>query len=65
MFAGNELIVGLWIVPVTLFIIVPLVILLTWGLAQILKPLVTIKKVEKTEETMVETGRYLSPSESS
>ncbi len=56
MFTGAELIVGLWLVPVTLFIIIPLVILLTWGIARLLKPLVSIKKAQKTEERVLETA---------
>ena len=54
MFTGSQLIVGLWVVPVTIFILIPLVILLTWGIARLLKPLVSFKKVQK-EEGVLET----------
>ena len=54
MFTGSQLIVGLWVVPVTIFILIPLVILLTWGIARLLKPLVSFKTVQK-EEGVLET----------
>jgi len=63
MFTGSQLIVGLWVVPVTIFILIPLVILLTWCIARLLKPLVSFKKVQKTEEGVLET-RELSASQS-
>lgn len=58
MFAGNELIVGLWFLPVIVFIIVPLVVLLTWSVACLFKPLLSIKSLQKQGEEGLEGQTY-------
>jgi len=58
MFGGNELIVGLWFVPVIVFIIAPLVILLTWSVVCLFKPLVGLKSLQKQGEEVLEGQAY-------
>ena len=41
MFGLNDLIVGLWAVPVTLCIITPLVILVVWLLARLARSIIS------------------------
>ena len=41
MFGLNDLVVGLWAVPVTLCIITPLVILVVWLLARLAKSIIS------------------------
>ena len=58
MFGGNQLIVGLWFVPVIVFIIAPLVILLAWSVVRLFKPLVGLKSLHKQGEDVLEGQAY-------
>lgn len=58
MFGATELIVGLWLVPVTLFILIPLVMLCTWSVIRLIKTLFVVKEPKKQTEEALEGHAY-------
>ena len=56
MFGGDTLIVGLWIVPVLLCIITPLIILLSWYVARLLKPLFKVPRISNEGDELIDTA---------
>ena len=55
MFKGDTLIVGLWFVPLALCIITPLIILLSWYVARLLKPLFKVPRLTSEGDELIET----------
>jgi hypothetical protein len=52
MFGTTDLIVYLWLLPVTLFIIVPLAMLCVWSVFQLVKPL--LRSTNEAKEQVVQ-----------
>jgi hypothetical protein len=50
MFGISELIVGMWFLPVTLCIFIPLVILLGWSMTRLGKPMGTPDNGDEVDE---------------
>ena len=49
MFGMSDLIVSLWLLPVTLYVILPLGMLATWALARMIKKMIAITAVMQEE----------------
>ena len=54
MFGGDTLIVGLWFVPLLLCFITPLIILLSWYVARLLKPMFKVPKIANDGDELIE-----------
>lgn len=57
MLGATELIVGLWLVPVTLCILIPLVMLCAWSLTGLIKSIFIVKESDEQTEEVLEGGK--------
>ena len=56
MFEGDALIIGFWLVPVTFFIVIPLIVLMLWCLARLLGPLFKVQVSESPGDEIIDAA---------
>ncbi|RPH41967.1 MAG: hypothetical protein EHM86_03230 [Desulfobulbaceae bacterium] len=55
-----DVIVGLWFIPVTLFILIPLAMLFCWGIGRLVKRLMVIFRAEEKKSAQGADAHYLA-----
>lgn len=55
-----EVIVGLWFVPVTLFILIPLAMLCCWGIGRLVKRLMILLRTEEKKSAQGADAQFLA-----